>query len=178
MSEPYVGQIATTGFNFAPQGWALCNGQTLPISQNQALFALIGTNFGGNGTTTFQLPNLQSEVPIHPGTGAGLSTYVIGETGGTENVTVLSNQMPLHNHNVGVSTAAGTQGAPSNAILGVTTIVSGGKSSLNFVTTAANATLAATAVSQAGGNLPHTNIQPFLTINFIIALVGIFPSRN
>jgi len=181
MSDPYVGQISMTGFNFAPVGWALCNGQTLAINQNQALFALIGTTYGGNGVSTFQLPNLQSEVPIHQGTGAGLSTYVIGETGGTENVTLLYNNMPIHNHTVGVSTASGTTGSPSGNLLGVT---NGGSDrtpaagNLDFVTSAANATLAATAVSTAGGNIPHTNIQPYLTINFIIALVGIFPSRN
>jgi microcystin-dependent protein len=181
MSQPFIGQIMMTGFNFAPTGWALCNGQTLSISQNAALFSLIGTYYGGNGVSTFQLPNLQSSVPIHQGTGAGLSTYVIGQVGGTENVSLLYNNMPQHNHLINVSTAYGTLTTPSGNILGVT---NGGTPSApaagnnDFVSTASNATLAATAVGTAGGNVPHTNLQPYLVINFVIALVGIFPSRN
>jgi microcystin-dependent protein len=181
MSQPFLGEIRMVGFNFAPAGWQLCNGQTLAIQQYAALFSLLGTTYGGNGTSTFQLPNLQSRVPIHQGTGAGLSTYVIGQNGGSENVTLLYNNMPIHNHTVGVSTASGTVGTPSGNILGVT---NGGSDrtpsagNLDFVSSAANATLAATAVSNAGGNIPHTNIQPYLTINFIIAMSGIFPSRN
>lgn len=181
MSQPYLGEIRMVGFNFAPAGWQLCNGQTLPIQQYAALFSLLGTTYGGNGTSTFQLPNLQSRVPIHQGTGIGLSTYVIGQASGTENVTLLYNNMPIHNHTIGVSTANGSSTAPSNNILAVT---NGGNDrapsagNLDFVTTAANATMAPTAVSQAGGSIPHTNIQPYLVVNFIIALTGIFPSRN
>jgi microcystin-dependent protein len=181
MSQPYLGQIMMTGFNFAPTGWALCNGQILSISQNTALFALLGTTYGGNGTSTFQLPNLQSSVPIHWGTGAGLSTYTIGEVGGVENVSLLYNNMPQHNHLINVSTAYGTATTPSGNILGVTnsgTASAPVAGNLDFVSTASNATLAATAVAMAGGSIPHTNIQPYLVINFVIALVGVFPSRN
>lgn len=179
MSDPFLGEIRIVGFNFAPVGWALCNGQTMPITQNTALFSLLGTTYGGNGTTTFSLPNLQSRVPIHQGTGAGLSTYVIGQTGGTENVTLLTTQIPAHNHTVGVNNQNGNQSNPTNALLAVGN--SGGREpvvSLDYTTAAATGTLAATAVSSAGGSQPHPNIQPYLTVNFIIALQGIFPSRS
>ncbi|MGA3049801.1 MAG: tail fiber protein [Terracidiphilus sp.] len=179
MSEPFLGEIRTVGFNFAPTGWALCNGQTLSISQYTALFSLLGTTYGGNGTTTFNLPNLQSRVPIHQGQGAGLSPYVIGQNGGVENVTLLSNQMPLHNHNVNVNSQNGNQSNPSGMILAVGN--TGGREpavTLDYTNAAATGTLAPTAVSQSGGNVPHPNIQPYLTVNFIIALVGIFPSRS
>lgn len=177
MSQPYIGQIMMTGFNFAPTGWALCNGQILSISQNAPLFSLIGTTYGGNGTSTFQLPNLQSSVPIHMGTGPGLSTYVIGQVGGAENVSLLYNHMPQHNHLINVSTANGTATTPSGNILGAT-YTGSGPGNMDFVSTAANATLATNAVGTAGGNVPHTNLQPYLVVNFVIALVGIFPSRN
>jgi len=179
MSDPFLGEIRMTGFNFAPVGWALCNGQTLSISQNTALFALLGTTYGGNGTSTFNLPDLQGRVPIHWGSGAGLSTYVIGENGGTENVTLLSNQMPIHNHLVNVNNQNGPNSDPTNGILAVGN--TGGRTpaaTYDYTTSAATGTLAPSAVSQAGGNVPHPNLQPFLTVNFIIALAGIFPSRS
>jgi microcystin-dependent protein len=181
MAQAYLGEIRMVGFNFAPSGWFLCNGQTLAIQQYTALFALIGTYYGGNGTSTFQLPNLQGRVPIHWGTGPGLSTYVIGEQAGTENVTLLYNNLPLHSHLVNVSTAAGAQSSPLGATLAQSNTGTGHTPNLNvpnFVTTAPNATLAATTIGNTGGNIPHNNLQPFLVVNFIIAYTGIFPSRN
>jgi microcystin-dependent protein len=177
--DQFLGEIRMTGFNFAPNGWALCNGQTLSISENSALFALLGTFYGGNGVSTFNLPDLQGRVPIHQGNGPGLSPYVIGENGGTENVTLLSNQMPAHNHLVGVNNQNGGNADPTNAILAVGN--TGGRSPAatdDYTTSAATGNLAANAVSIAGGNQPHSNLQPFLTVNFIIALTGIFPSRG
>jgi len=179
MSDPFLGEIRMTGFNFAPVGWALCNGQTLSISQYSALFALLGTTFGGNGTTTFNLPNLQGRVPIHQGSGAGLSVYVMGEAGGAENVTLLSDQMPVHNHLVNVNNVAGNSADPTGKILAET--ADGSRPPVltqSYTSNSATGTLAPTAVAAAGGNLPHANLQPFLTVNFIIALVGIFPSRS
>lgn len=179
--DPYIGEIRMVGFNFAPVGWALCNGQILPISQYTALFSLLGTSFGGNGTTNFALPNLQSRVPINQGQGAGLTAYVLGESGGTENVTLISNQMPLHNHTIGVSNLAGSASDPTNNILAQCNTGTPRQPNLNvpnFVPPPATGSLAQTAVSMAGGNLPHPNIQPYLCVNFIIALNGIFPSRS
>jgi microcystin-dependent protein len=177
----YIGSISMMGFNFAPTGWALCNGQTLSISQNTALFSLIGTTYGGNGVSTFQLPNLQSSVPIHQGTGAGLSTYVIGQVGGAENVTLNTNQIPAHSHSFNGSATAGAQSSPSGATLAESNTGTPHTPNLNvpnFVTSAPNANMAGSTISNAGGNVPHTNIQPYLVISFVIALVGIFPSRN
>ena len=181
MSEAYVGEIRIVAFNFAPRGWFLCNGQTLAIQQFQALFALTCTEFGGNGINTFQLPNFQGRVPINQGTGPGLSTYVMGEQGGVENVSLLYNNMPIHNHTIGVAAEYGTLTTPSNNILANTATKEGRETkpgNFDFVPTTANATMAAGAMSQAGGNVPHTNIQPYLTLNFVIAYQGIFPSRN
>jgi len=178
--DQYLGEIRMVGWNFAPNGWALCNGQLLSISQYAALFSLMGTYYGGDGIQTFALPNLQSRVPIHQGAGLGLSTYVMGQTGGVENVTLLSTQMPQHNHLVGVSNQAGSVADPTNAILAQGNSGSGRAPVpvTDYVTSAATGTLAPTAISMAGGNQPHANIQPYLCINFIIALTGIFPSRS
>ncbi len=179
MSEPFLGEIRMTGFNFAPTGWALCNGQTLSISANAALFSLLGTTYGGNGVSTFNLPDLQGRVPIHWGNGAGLTPYVIGESAGTENVTLLYNNMPLHNHLINVNNAAGNSADPSNKILAET--ANDARPPVltqTYTSNASNNTLAPTSVSNAGGNVPHTNLQPFLTVNFIIALAGIYPSRS
>jgi microcystin-dependent protein len=177
--DPFLGEIRMTGFNFAPVGWALCQGQTLAISQYSALFALLGTTYGGNGQTTFQLPDLQGRVPINWGNGAGLTPYVIGEKAGTENVTLLSNQMPAHNHLIGVNNQNGPNSDPTNGYLAVGN--SGGRTpviALDYTGAAPTGNLAANAVSVAGGNVPHANLQPFLAVNFIIALSGIFPSRS
>jgi microcystin-dependent protein len=181
MSEQYLGEIRIASFNFAPNGWALCNGQLLSIQQNTALFALLGTFYGGNGTSTFALPNFQGRIPIHAGVGDGLSPYVQGENGGTESVTLLLNQMPQHNHLVNASSNFGTSDAPSGNLLGSTnagTSNAPAAGQLDFVTTGPNSSMEATTISQTGGNQPHANLQPYLAVTFMIALVGIFPSRN
>jgi microcystin-dependent protein len=178
--DPFIGEIRMVGFNFAPNGWALCNGQLLPITQNQALFSLLGTYFGGDGVRTFGLPNLQSRVPIHQGQGQGLSPYAMGQIGGTENVALLQTQMPMHNHLVSVNNAVGAASDPTNAILakGYTGESRNPTFVPNYTSAAATGTLAANAVSQVGGNQPHANIQPYQCVNFIIALQGVFPSRS
>lgn len=180
MADPFLGEIRMVGFNFAPVGWALCNGQTLSISAYSALFALLGTTYGGNGTSTFQLPDLQGRVPIHQGTGAGLTTYVIGENGGTENVTLLTNNLPAHNHLMNVNSNAGNVISPVGSILaaGNNGDTRNPQTFPDFTQAAGNGTLAVTAIQNTGGNVPHQNIQPYLCVNFIIALSGIFPSRN
>jgi microcystin-dependent protein len=180
MSDPFVGEIREVGFNFAPVGWLTCDGQLLPISQYNALFALLGTQFGGNGSTNFALPDLRGRVPIHPGQGPGLSLYVLGQQGGTENITLLSSQMPTHNHLVGVSNQPGAQFDPTNAVLAEcnTGTPRDPKPTVNnFVTSSPTGTLLPATVSMAGGNAPHGNIEPYLCVTFIIATVGIFPSR-
>ena len=173
MAEPYLGEIRMFGFNFAPEGWALCNGQLLPISQNTALFSLLGTYYGGNGTTTFALPNLQSSVAIHQGQGPGLSPYVIGQTGGVENVTLTPGQMPQHTHNVQCNSGGGNQASPAG---GYPAVESTG-TSLDYSNTAGS-TMNSAMNSVAGSSQPHQNIQPYLVVNFCIALQGIYPSRN
>ena len=161
------------GFNFAPVGWALCNGQLLSIAQNNALFALLGTTYGGNGTSTFGLPNLQGRVPVHQGNN-GFASYVLGQLSGTENVTLLSNNMPIHNHLVNCNSAGGNQATPGGGLLAVE---STGTSS-DYTTAAADSTMNPAMIGNAGGNVPFSIVQPYLCVNFIIALTGIFPSRN
>ena len=168
MATPFLGQICIFGFTFAPRGWAFCNGQLLPISQNTALFSLLGTTYGGNGTTNFALPNLQSRVPLHFGQGAGLSPYVQGQLAGEENHTLIINEMPIHTHTARASSGDATDTSPVNNVLSA-----GGS-----YTGTANQNMAAGAVANAGGNLPHNNLPPYLALNFCIALQGIFPSRN
>jgi len=175
MTDQYLGEIRSFGFNFAPTGWALCNGQILPISQNAALFALLGTSFGGNGTSTFGLPNLQGQVPMHWGAGPGLTPYVLGEQAGTTNVQLNITQIPAHNHAIQVSSDTTSKTAtPSPAVwLGESNPAKA------YVTSGtANTSLAQNAIGVSGGGQPHINQQPFLVINFSIALGGIFPSRN
>lgn len=177
-----MGMIALFGFNFAPKGWMFCNGQLLSISQNSALFALLGTTYGGDGQTTFALPNLQSRVPLGMGTGPGLSNYQIGQTGGTEDVTLLSTQMPQHNH---MLTGSG-DAATVNNLRGSVLAQPNGVASPSEDTVAVNAYAPAgnpvvadpSAISMAGGNQPHQNMQPYLAMNYCIAVQGIFPSRN
>ena len=179
MADPFLGEIRMFGGNFAPNGWALCNGQLLAISQNTALFSILGTMFGGDGVRTFGLPDLRGRVPVHQGQGNGLSNYNIGEMTGSENVTLLAGQMPTHNHTVGVSNQAGSSVDPTNGV--VAEINTGGRQPVTttpgYVPTATG-TMAANAVSMAGGNQPHANLQPLLCLTFIIALQGIFPSRS
>ena len=173
MSEPYLGEIRMFAGNFAIKGWAECNGQLLAITQNAALFSILGTTYGGNGTTTFALPDLRSRVPIHVGQGNSLSNYTLGQTTGTENVTLLTNQLPTHNHAVACNTGGGNQASPAS---GFPAVESTG-TSLDY-NSASNGTMGTTMIGNAGSNLPHANIQPVLCVTFLIAMVGIFPSRN
>lgn len=179
MADPFLGEIRMVGFPYAPSGWLTCDGQLLPISQYSALFALLGTTYGGNGTATFGLPDLRGRVPIHQGTGPGLSPYAMGVASGTETVTLQATQMPLHNHLVGVSNQVGTVADPTNAVLaqGNSGTVRDSVAVSNYVSTSASGTLSPATISQAGGGQPHSNLQPYLCVNFIIATQGIFPSR-
>jgi microcystin-dependent protein len=169
--DNFIGEIRMVGFNFAPKGWAFCNGQLLPIQQNSALFALLGTTYGGNGSTTFALPNMQSRMPMHVGTGPGLSQRVMGEASGTENVTLIATQVPPHTHPLNVNTGGAEGNSPSNTYLAQ----SGGGDS--YAETA-NGIMNPLAIGPNGGGQPHDNMPPYLVVNFIIALTGIFPSRS
>ena len=167
MSEPFLSEIKIVSFNFPPKGWALCNGQFLPINQNQALFALLGTTYGGNGQTTFALPNIRGRVPIHMGNG-----HTLGEAAGSTSVTISQQQMPQHIHLMQGTTQDASGPVPANALLGKANNMyqspnSGGLVALNPAS-----------VSNVGGGQPHNNMMPYLVLNFIIALQGIFPSRN
>jgi microcystin-dependent protein len=166
MSEPFLSEIKIVSFNFPPKGWALCNGQLLPINQNQALFSLLGTTYGGNGQTTFALPNLRGQVPLHFG-----GQYTLGESAGQEAHTLTQAEMPAHNHMVNASSAAtGGNNSPAGRFLG------GGN---NVYQTLQNpTTLSPGTIANVGGSQPHNNMMPYLVLNFIIALQGIFPSRN
>jgi microcystin-dependent protein len=165
MSDQYLSEIRMFGFGFAPRGWQMCNGQTLAINQYQALFSLIGTYYGGNGSTTFNLPNLQGSVPVHSGNGV-----VLGEKAGVANVTLLTGQMPTHTHLVRANSTANAT-VPSN------TAVAGGGGPQGYGATP-NTAMNPNIVGLAGNNLPHSNMQPYLVLNFCIALTGLFPSRN
>jgi microcystin-dependent protein len=172
MTDPFVAEIRIFGFTFPPKGWASCDGQLLPISQNTALFALLGTFYGGDGKSTFALPNLNGRVPLHQGQGQGLSQRFIGEMGGSETVTLLQSEMPLHTHAVNASLAEAIDRSPAaqrfaGEIGGINSYAAPG----------GTAQLAPEAVAPAGGSLPHNNLQPYLTVNFCIALQGIFPPR-
>jgi microcystin-dependent protein len=171
MSDPFLGELRVFGFNFAPRGWAQCNGQTLSIAQNTALFSLLGTTYGGDGRTTFQLPNLQSRVPVHIGQGTGLSQYIIGTPGGQENVAIGIANMPSHNHPLLGTSGDATLSRPGGAVLARTEDEIYGASP-------DGTTLNALAMGLQGGSIPINNIQPYLALNFCIALQGIFPSRN
>jgi len=172
VAEAFISEIRIVGFNFPPRGWAFCNGQTLAINQNQALFSLLGTTFGGNGVNNFQLPNLQGRVPIHFGQGPGRSNYVMGQQAGSESVTLIQGQMPQHNHQAFGTSATGNAPTPAANYLGVAAQkpyqpFGGGMSQMNPGT-----------ISNAGGSQPHNNMQPYLAIYFCICLQGVFPSRN
>jgi microcystin-dependent protein len=177
MSEPFIGEIRMVGFNFAPRGWALCNGQLLSIAQNTALFSLLGTTYGGNGQTTFALPDLRGRVPLHQGQGPGLTPRTIGESSGTETVTLLSSQMPAHNHTLAAFNSPGSLDTPTgNVIANIVDPNTGGPATLFSAT--ADTTMNPASIGISGGNQPHENMQPYLCVNFVIALEGIFPSRN
>lgn len=170
---PYVGEIRMFAGNFAPNGWMFCEGQTLPISENEVLFQLIGTTYGGDGEETFNLPNLASRVPIHMGTGPDGTTYQIGEMAGTEQETLTVQQIPSHTHPFTGSTSNGTQINPGGNVL------AGSVSSVQpYIQDNPSVSLAASIVTPAGGSQPHENTQPFLCINFIISLFGVFPSQT
>lgn len=177
--DPYIGEIRAFGFNFAARDWAFCNGQTMSIAQNQALFSIIGTIYGGNGTTTFQLPNLQGQVPMHWGTGPGGFNTTIGEVQGTSSVTLTTQQTPQHNHMI---TAAEPGEVGERVATPNSTTYLGNMSNRNQgwsnPPTNLSAQFAPNAISMAGSSFPHDNMQPYLTINFLIALYGIFPTRN
>lgn len=180
MSDPFVAEIRMFGFNFAPRGWAFCNGQILPISQNTALFSLLGTTYGGNGQSTFALPDLQGSAALHPGQGPGLSLYDLGQVGGVETVTLLENELPVHNHTLSATTVNGTGSSAAGAQLA--RAFKGNLQSSNtgriYSTAAPNQAMSPLALQIAGSGLPHNNMMPYLTVNFCIALQGIFPPRN
>jgi microcystin-dependent protein len=174
MSTPFLAEIKIVSFNFPPKGWAFCNGQLLPINQNQALFALLGTNYGGDGRVNFGLPNLQGRTPIHFGSGGGLQNYTIGQPGGSETITLNASQIPAHTHTLNASAAAASSTLPAGNVLAK-------KARFGKDVYAAPANLVAMnpfALAPTGGSQPHTNMQPYLTLNFVIALQGIFPSQN
>ena len=173
MSNPYVGEIRMFGGSFAPAGWAFCNGALMPISENETLFNLIGTTYGGDGQTTFALPDLQGRTPVHQGQGPGITqNYTIGEVAGVEQVTLTTQQIPVHNHAWVASSALGTGSDPTNSLLAQHPTAS--PYSVAPPTGAMNAQM----VSIVGGSQPHENMQPYLCITYIISLFGIFPSQN
>jgi microcystin-dependent protein len=171
--DPYLGELKIVPYNFAPQGWAFCNGQLLPIAQNTALFSLLGTQYGGNGVTTFALPDMRGRLIVGPGQGQGLSSYEQGQEGGTENVTLLASQIPSHNHPVQVSSAIGTQTAATGKHIAKAPLGLGN----TYGTPPQNTTMPAGTIQPAGGGQPHNNRQPYLTLSYIIALQGVYPPR-
>jgi microcystin-dependent protein len=171
MADPFVAEIRIFGFNFPPKGWAFCDGQIMPLSQNTALFSLLGTTYGGDGKSTFALPDLQGQAPMHPGQGPGLSLHDLGETGGSETVTLLESEIPSHSHTLRASLDDAEVAIPSPA----RTLA---KASSNMYGAAPNAAMAPEALVPAGGDQPHNNMQPYLTLNFCIALQGVFPPRT
>jgi microcystin-dependent protein len=174
VADPFVAEIRIFPFNFAPRGWAFCDGQLLPISQNTALFSLLGTTYGGNGKSNFALPDLQGRAAMHPGQGQGLSLRDLGEVGGEETVTLLQSEMPLHTHGLRATVEDGTQGTLANNVTLATSVAG----TLYQTNTSANlVAMSPAAISPAGGGLPHNNLQPYLTLNFCIALQGVFPPR-
>ena len=176
MADPFVAEIRIFPFNFAPKGWAFCDGQILPLSQNTALFSLLGTTYGGNGQSTFALPNLQGSVPMHAGSsqGPGLSSHFEGESSGTETVTLLESEMPAHNHPLKANTSTATKSLPSNNSFAK------GASMTPYLAPAGAPTvpMAPQAITSSGSGLPHNNLMPYLTLNFCIALQGVFPPRS
>lgn len=177
MSNPFVGEIRCFGFNFAPIGWALCDGQFLSISQNTALFSLLGTQFGGNGTSNFALPNLQGNVPMGQGNGPAGNT-VMGDVLGSSTLTLTSNQMPIHNHTI-ISQVVAPGGAAEHAATPTSGLSIGPSNPDGLYKTSPtiNATFSPAAIGATGGSQPHDNMQPYLTLNFCIALQGVFPAR-
>lgn len=173
MGIPYVGEIRMAGFNFPPKGWALCNGQILSIMQNPALFSILGITYGGDGVNTFGLPDLRSRIPVNFGQGPGLSPYRLGQVGGEENHTLLTGEMPSHNHTLGVLAGDGDAPVPANNTFAASV------SRDNIYSTAVyDSSMNVGVIAMAGANQPHANQQPYLVINFMIALQGIYPPRG
>ena len=175
MSEPFVAEIRICAFNFPPSGWAFCDGQLLSLAQNTALFSLLGTTYGGDGQTTFGLPDLRGRMPLHPGQGPGLSLYDLGQEGGSETVTLLATQIPNHTHVVRATSAGGTSADPA-AKVWATPGATRGLRGYNLAPGTGGA-MAAAAISTVGGQ-PHNNLQPYLTVNLVIALQGVYPPRS
>lgn len=173
MGTPYLGEIRQVSFNFAPRGWALCNGQLLPINQNQALFSILGTTYGGNGTTNFALPNLQGRAPVHFGTNQG--SYSLGQVGGESAHTLTTAETPAHTHALNVVSGSGNAVSPGSTV----TLAAVKEGTPLYASAAPNAQLTSTSLSAFnGGSQAHPNLPPYLVINYVIALQGIFPSRN
>lgn len=168
MAQPYVGEIRMFGGNFAPAGWMFCEGQLLPISENETLFQLIGTTYGGDGESTFALPDLRGRIPIHQGNG-----FILAETGGAEEITLTVNQIPAHTHPFLATGANGTATNPQNNVVGAST-----SSVKMFISDAPNVNMNPASITPVGGSQPHTNFQPYLCVDFIISLFGIFPSAT
>jgi microcystin-dependent protein len=173
MADPFVAEVRIFPFNFPPKGWAFCDGQILPLSQNTALFSLLGTTYGGDGKSNFALPNVQGNCVVHPGQGAGLTLRDLGEEGGSETVTLLQSEIPAHNHIVqGNDLSTADNNAPGN------TLILGIAQSNVYTNAAANNTMSLQTLAVTGGSLPHNNMMPYLTLNFCIALQGVFPPRT
>ena len=175
--DPFVGEIRPFGYNFCPRGWASAAGQLLPISQNDALFSLYGTIYGGDGRTTFALPDLRGRSNIHNGTGPGLSRVQIGERGGQETVTLILPELPSHNHTVFGGSGAADTTVPTSALPSAVSSSTGGRVSA-YNDSGPNTTMSTTSVGQAGGSMAHENMSPFIAITWCVALVGVYPSRN
>ena len=172
MADPFVAEIRIFGFIFAPKGWAFCNGQILPLSQNTALFSLLGTTYGGDGKSNFALPDMQGNAPMHPGQGPGLSLHDLGETGGSDTVTLLESEIPSHSHSMMASNSDSISQSPS------ANLFAGGVGGITFYgAPPPQVQLSPNALTPAGGGQPHNNLMPYLTMNFCIALQGIFPQR-
>jgi len=172
VADPFVAEIRIFPFNFAPKGWAWCDGQLLPLSQNTALFSLLGTTYGGDGKSNFALPNMQGNAPMHPGQGPGLSLHDLGEMGGSQTVTLLESEIPSHSHAVSVSLSDGTDQSPANEKL------AGGVGIGQYAAPGGLTQLSDNALPPAGGDQPHNNMQPYLTFYYNIALQGVYPPRT
>lgn len=175
MADPFVAEIRILPFNFAPRGWAFCDGQLLPLSQNTALFSLLGTTYGGNGQTNFALPDLQGRAPMHPGQGPGLSLHDLGEESGSETVTLLNTELPAHTHTMRANSGDGVSPTPAS---NVSSGPGADRDLFLYKNGPPNATMRADAAGIAGSSLPHNNMMPYLTMNFCIALQGVYPPRT
>ncbi|MDB6026340.1 MAG: Microcystin dependent protein [Verrucomicrobiales bacterium] len=181
MSEAFIGQIVMFAGNFAPRGWALCQGQLLSIAQNSALFSILGTTYGGDGVQTFALPDLRGRVPAGNGQGPGLSSYTLGQQGGVESVTLITSQIPAHSHSLACNTGPATVASPANSFIsgtGDTATNDDGTAKDPQFETAPNALLNPASISTIGGSQPHTNLHPYTCVNYVICTSGVFPSRN